>query len=89
MGGFASWKKPSSPIATKWLGSIDLIYALIVCAHVLIVEPVVSQLAEGVPLDPAQRGSLARRLVVPAVRLGRAALDPVQRGRVRQRCLTP
>ena len=39
-------------MATKWFESIDLMYALIVEAHVLIVEPVVSQAEDALPVDP-------------------------------------
>ena len=39
-------------MATKWFESIDLMYALIVEAHALIVEPVVSQAEDALPVDP-------------------------------------
>ena len=59
VGGLASWNQPSSPSATRWFESIDLIYAEIVDAHLLMVLPVVSHALEAEPDEPEQRGSLA------------------------------
>ena len=44
----------SPPIATRWLLSILLMYALIVSAHALMVDPVVSHAEDAVPVDPEQ-----------------------------------
>lgn len=56
-------------MATRWFESIDLMYALVVDAHVLIVEPNVSQAEDALPVDPELKPetiSLSQRSVIRA-----------------------